>query len=171
MAIWTQAVTGLDQHLTTITFIGIRANTGQELVNQPINSATFDLKIEGSPTGTMTVQVYNSAEELQATSDSVSISTLTTSYESIVFDNISASPQSAGLFVVLALDGTFDTSNRVILSMGDTTPANTQSRYTTNSTWDNASGINTEFATMSVTYGTSGGSGTRLPPPPAFVRI
>ena len=167
MGTWTQSVTGLNQQLATITFIGIQCNSGQVLVGESINSATFDLKIEGSPTGTMKAQIYNSSNVLQAESDSVNITSLTTSYTTVTFDNISASAQTDGFFIVLALTGTFDTSNRVILSMGSTTPSNTQSRYTTNSTWDNASGIPGEFATMSVSYGAAPtSSGTRLPPPP-----
>jgi hypothetical protein len=175
MGTWTQSVTGLNQQLATITFIGIRCNSGQTLVGETIDSATFDLKKEGSPTGTMTAQVYNTSNVLQAESDSVNITTLSTSYASVTFDNIGASAQTAGFFIVLALSGTFDSSNRVVLSMGATTPSNTTSRYTTNSTWNDASGITGEFATMSVTYGgvppPPETSDVLLPPTPAMVRL
>ena len=172
MSTWTQAVSGLNQHLTTITFIGIELEDGQPIISNSVNSATFDLKKEGSPTGTLSVQVYNNAGSLIGESDSYNVASLGTSYSSIDFTNIDSTATDIGTCIVLKISGTFDSSNRPVLSMGATSPSNTKSRYTTNATWDNASGITGEFSTMSVTYSTPVSStGTRLPPPPIVVHF
>tara|TARA_B100000029_G_scaffold477045_1_gene521729 strand:- start:533 stop:1054 length:522 start_codon:yes stop_codon:yes gene_type:complete len=169
---WTQSVTGLNQHLTTITFIGIELEDGQEIIGNSVTSATFDLKKEGSPTGTMTVQVYNNAGSLIGESDSYNVASLGTSYSSIDFTNISSTATDIGTCIVLAISGSFDSSNRPFLSMGATSPSDTLSRYTTSATWDNASGITGEYSTMSVTYSDPPSADqVFIPPPPAQVRL
>jgi len=154
-------------------FVGVKILSSNAAVGATLSSLTFTLKAVGSPTGTVSAVLLASDQTtVKATStNTLDLSTLTSDYIDYVFSfggsvTISAN-DNAG--INNPASGT-DNSNQCRFKVCDPSEYSDQdATEKRTSGWTTYSGRSTSWCYNEASPPSS--SGTRLPPPPAFVRI
>jgi len=154
----------------TYNAVGMTPDTSNTLIGT--SGTQFDLKLKqvGSFSYTIQGNIYNTSGTLVATSNNTitnsDLNTSTFTQVSFTFDD-SFTVTEGFRYVITAVSGSFNNSNRVDIQMNSSTADNNITAILDSSTWT------TNSLPCAVCFGSSTPSGgsTLLPPPPAFVRI
>jgi hypothetical protein len=180
MTVWEQTATGESQYLYgSIVSTSQQFSAGQEIIGEYPQACSFNFKKVGNPPSSATFQVNlissSNVHRGYFGDASYKMEDFSTSFTDNTFTGFSddSITINAGDYIGIVQTGSgSDGSNSIQLQMATDNPQLYTAGY-----YESPSGTFNALSksyTMSVTYGSSptpGGSGTRLPPPPAFVRI
>ena len=153
---------------STYPLMGQRFLTGNTVIGKKLSTATFWCKEIGASTGNVQAQLLNSSGSvLETSTNTIDTSTVGTSLAACTFNFSNTNEIANGDLIMLSRDtGNFNNDFALFTSEPTDQASNTGFNYSVSGAvnYDCALDLTLDAAPPS-------SSGTRLPPPPAFVRI